>query len=148
MPRVLYYEQHLVALGRDARAAAIMRKLVELGAEVTLVTGGFEDAELDLSCARFLMLPPLRASNHSYETLVEDSGKPPDATYRARRSQQLRDTFEDANSDVLIVETFPFGRWPFREELLLLLDRARSRCLSVGSIRDIREAKSEPTHHR
>ena len=137
MPRVLYYVQHLVGLGHDARAAAITRELVQLGAKVTYETGGFEDAELDLSGARYVTLPPLKASNPSYETLVGDSGKPPDATYRARRSQQLRDTFENANSDVLIVETFPFSRWPFREELLTLLDRTRSQCLIVFSIRDI-----------
>ncbi|MBG03200.1 MAG: glycosyl transferase [Rhodospirillaceae bacterium] len=148
MPRVLYYVQHLVGLGHDARAAAITRELVQLGAKVTYVTGGFEDAELDLSGARYVTLPPLKASNPSYETLVGDSGKPPDATYWARRSQQLRDTFENANSDVLIVETFPFGRWPFREELLPLLDRARSQCLIVCSIRDILEPKSEPTRNR
>ena len=87
MPRVLYYVQHLVGLGHDARAAAITRELVQLGAKVTYVTGGFEDAELDLSGARYVTLPPLKASNPSYETLVGDSGKPPDATYRARRSQ-------------------------------------------------------------
>ena len=87
MPRVLFYVQHLVGLGHDARTAAITRKLVQLGAEVTRVSGGFEDVELDLSCARYATLPPLKASNPSYETLVGDSGKPPDATYRARRSQ-------------------------------------------------------------
>lgn len=137
MPRVLYYVQHQVGLGHDARTAAITRKLVQLGAEVTYVSGGFGDVELDLSGAQYLTLPPLKASNHSYETLVGDRGKPPDATYRARRSQPLRETFENANSDVLIVETFAFGRWPFREELLTLLDRARSQCLIVCSIRDI-----------
>ena len=131
MPRVPSYVQHLVSLGHDARTAAITRKLVQLGAEVNNVTGGFEDVELDLSSARYATLPPLKASNPSYETLVGDSGKPPDATYRARRSQQLRDTFENAKADVLIVETFPFGKWPFREELLPLLDRARSQCLIV-----------------
>ena len=87
MPRVLFDVQHLVGLGHDARTAAITRKLVQLGAEVTYVTGGFEDVELDLSSARYATLPPLKASNHSYETLVGDRGKPPDATYRARRSQ-------------------------------------------------------------
>ena len=35
MPRVLFYVQHLVGLGHDARTAAITRKLVQLGAEVT-----------------------------------------------------------------------------------------------------------------
>ena len=87
MPRVLFYVQHLIGLGHDARTAAITRKLVQLGAEVNYVTGGFEDVELDLSSARYATLPPLKASNPSYETLVGDRGKPPDATYRARRSQ-------------------------------------------------------------
>ena len=87
MPRVLFYVQHLVGLGHDARTAAITQKLVQLGAEVTCVSGCFEDFELDLSCARYATLPPLKASNPTYETLAGDSGKPPDATYRARRSQ-------------------------------------------------------------
>ena len=86
MPSVLYCVQHLVGLGHDARTAAITRKLVQLGAEITHITGGSEDVELDLSSARYATLPPLKASNPSYETLVGDSGKPPDATYRARRS--------------------------------------------------------------
>ena len=80
MPRVLFYVQHLVGLGHDARTAAITRKLVQLGAEVT-VTGCFEDVELDLSCARYATLPPLKASDPSYETLVGDSGKPPDTRH-------------------------------------------------------------------
>ena len=65
MPRVLFYVQHLVGLGHDARTAAITRKLVLLGEEVTYVTGGFEDVELDLSGARYATLPALKASNPS-----------------------------------------------------------------------------------
>ena len=70
MPRVLFYVQHLVGLGHDARAA-ITRKLVQLGAEVTCVTGCFEDVELDLSGARYLTLQILKASNPLIKHLSE-----------------------------------------------------------------------------
>jgi len=148
MPRVMYYVQHLVGLGHDARAAAITRELVRLGSEVTYVTGGFEDSTLDLSTARYVALPPLKALNPSYESLVGEDGAAPDADYWARRCRRLIDTLAATDPDILIVETFPFGRWPFRHELIPLLDRARHRCRIVCSVRDILEPKTEPNRNR
>lgn len=148
MPRVLFYVQHLVGLGHDRRAAAITRALVNAGVEVTYVTGGFRNAALDLAGAPSIALPPLKARNLEYDGLVGSNGVRPDTSYWAKRRRLLLEAFEATQPDAVIIETFPFGRWPFREEITALLERAAGKSKIVCSVRDVLEAKSEPTRNR
>lgn len=146
MPHVLFYVQHLLGLGHDQRAAAITRALVDAGIDVTYVTGGLTSGELDLAGSQSVALPPLKARDPDYSGLVGPDDRPPDANYWASRRRILMKTFRSSSPDLLLIEMFPFGRWPFRDELLQLLESAHGTSAIACSIRDILEPKME--HHR
>lgn len=146
--RVFFYVQHLLGIGHTMRAAALTRALQRAGLEVTYVSGGFDAVALDLAGAERRQLPPVRAADATFKTLVGDNGNPIDDTWRELRKVALLDAFELADPDIVLIEMFPFGRWPFRFELLPLLDVARRRQgrrpQIVCSVRDILVPKSDP----
>jgi predicted glycosyltransferase len=148
MPRVLFYVQHLLGLGHDARAAAMTRAMIRAGLDVTYINGGFSDMPLDLLGAGYVPLPPLKATSPAYDGLLGAADTAPDDAYWTLRQERLQDAFDQARPDVLLIETFPFGRWPFRRELLPLLDLAKGRCRILCSVRDILEPKAEGRRNR
>ena len=148
MPRVLFYVQHLLGLGHDARAATMTRAMIRAGLDVTYINGGFLDMPLDLLGADYVPMPPLKAASPAYDGLIGAADGAPDDAYWRRRQERLQDAFEQARPDVLLIETFPFGRWPFRRELLPLLDLAKGRCRILCSVRDILEPKAEARRNR
>ena len=142
MTRVLIYLQHLLGLGHGARGLALGRALERQGCDVTFVSGGFPALGPDPAACDLIQLPPVRAADARYSTLLDPSGAAVDAAWRDARQKALLDAFETVRPDVLLIETFPFGRWPFRFELLPLLKTARPVCRIACSIRDILEPKS------
>jgi len=143
--RVFFYVQHLLGIGHTMRAAALTRAMQQAGLQVTYVSGGFDTIKTDLAGAEVLQLPPVRAADASFKSLVGSDGAVIDDAWRARRRTALLDAFEAAQPDLVLIEMFPFGRWPFRFELLPLLDAARGRARIVCSLRDILVPKSEPS---
>jgi len=143
--RVFFYVQHLLGIGHTMRAALLTRAMRRAGLDVTYVSGGFDTIETDLAGADVLRLPPVRAGDLGFKSLVGADGIPIDDGWRARRRTALLDAFHAADPDVVLIEMFPFGRWPFRFELLPLLEAARGRARVVCSLRDILVAKSEPS---
>ena len=148
MTGALFYVQQLLGLGHDQRMAAIARNVAEYGIEVTFIAGGVPDAPIDLAGGRRIQLPPLKALSPAYDGLIGSDGAPPDDEYWAKRLRVLCEAFDASCPDALIIETFPFGRWPFRREILPLLERAKGRCRIFCSVRDILEPKSEPHRNR
>lgn len=144
MPRVFFYVQHLLGIGHDARAAAITRAMITAGLNVTYVTGGFPDSDFDIGSGEYVALPPLKAASPQYDGLIDKAGNTPGPHYWDQRRSELLAAFHRTAPDILLIETFPFGRWPFREELMPLLDAAAPKCRIICSIRDILEPKSEP----
>ena len=143
--RVLFYVQHLLGIGHTMRAAQLTRAMRRAGLDVTYVAGGFDAIETDLAGAGLVRLPPVRAADASFTSLVGADGAPIDDAWRARRRTALLDAFHAADPDLVLIEMFPFGRWQFRFELLPLLQAARGRAQVVCSVRDILVAKSEPS---
>lgn len=146
--RVFFYVQHLLGIGHTMRAAALTRAMQHAGLDVTYVSGGFDSVALDLAGASRRQLPPVRAADATFKTLVGDGGHPIDDAWRIRRRTALLDAFDAADPDIVLIEMFPFGRWPFRFELLPLLDTARRRRRRpkiVCSVRDILVPKTDPT---
>jgi predicted glycosyltransferase len=143
--RVFFYVQHLLGIGHTMRAALLTRAMRRAGLDVTYVSGGFDTIETDLAGADVVRLPPVRAGDLGFKSLVGADGAPIDDAWRARRRTALLDAFHAADPDVVLIEMFPFGRWPFRFELLPLLDAARGRARVACSLRDILVAKSEPS---
>jgi predicted glycosyltransferase len=143
--RVFFYVQHLLGIGHTMRAALLTRAMRRAGLDVTYVSGGFDAIEPDLAGADVVRLPPVRAGDLGFKSLVGADGAPIDDAWRAQRRAALFDAFHAAAPDVVLIEMFPFGRWPFRFELLPLLEAAQGRARVVCSLRDILVAKSEPS---
>jgi len=121
---VLFWVQHLLGSGHLRRIAALARASAAEGLETTLVSGGMPLSHLDTGGARLVQLPPLRAGDAGFRTMVDDQGNPADATLLARRRTMLEDLVAQVLPGVLVTETFPFGRRSLRAEALALLDAA------------------------
>jgi predicted glycosyltransferase len=145
--RAMCHVQHLMGSGHQWRTAAVSRALCGLDFDVTYVSGGYALPGLDVGCARFVQLPPARTADMRYRSLIDVHGQPVDDVWCARRRALLLDTFERCRPDVLLIETFPFGRRLLRFELLPLLEAARARRPRpriVCSVRDILEDHQRP----
>jgi predicted glycosyltransferase len=142
---VMVYVQHLLGIGHQMRAAAIIRAMQARGLAVTCVSGGEPGGILDLGGARLIQLPPIRAADISFRHLVDADGQRIDDAWRERRRTALLAAFAETRPEALVIETFPFGRWQFRFELLPLLQAAReSGTHVVSSVRDILVEKKNP----
>ena len=142
---VMVYVQHLLGIGHQMRAAAIIRAMQAHGLAVTCVSGGEPGGMPDLGGARLIQLPPIRAADASFRPLVDADGREIDEAGRARRRAALLAAFAAIRPDALLIETFPFGRWQFRFELLPLLQAARESGARVASsVRDILVEKKDP----
>lgn len=151
MTRVLIHVQHLLGTGHLQRAGLIARALVAKGAAVTLVTGGFPLPGFRVDGGRVVQLPPLKAADASFRTLVGPDGRALDDATRAERRALLLAAFADSRPDVVVTETYPFGRGSLRFELEPLIDAvrtARPRPLLLASIRDILVAKPDPARRQ
>lgn len=135
---VMVYVQHLLGIGHLMRVAAIIRALRKSGLEVTCVSGGEPGTMPDLGGARLVQLPPVRAANASFRPLIDAGGRQIDDAWREHRRDALLAAFNDLRPRIVLIESFPFGRWQFRFELLPLLRAAREAGVRVASsVRDI-----------
>ncbi len=142
---VMVYVQHLLGIGHQMRAAAIIRAMQAGGLDVTCVSGGEPGGMPDLGGARLIQLPSLRAADASFRRLVDDAGRELDEAGRARRRTALLAAFAEIRPAALLIESFPFGRWQFRFELLPLLQAAREGGVRIASsVRDILVEKNDP----
>ena len=147
MTRVFIHVQHLLGTGHLQRAALVARALIAEGAAVTLVTGGMPLPDFRLTGGRVVQLPPLKATDASFRTLVGLGNRPLDEAFKAERRQMMLDAFADTRPDLVMTETYPFGRRALRFELEPLIEAvraARPRPVLVASIRDILVAKPDP----
>lgn len=138
--RVLFYVQHLLGVGHLKRASLIARAMADSGLGVTVALGGPDVPGVSFEgCARVL-LPPVRAADETFKTLLDEHGAPVDDAWRDSRAARLLTAFDAVAPDVLVVEQFPFGRRQFRFELMPLLAAARTAPQSprtVSSVRDV-----------
>jgi predicted glycosyltransferase len=145
--RVLFYVQSLLGIGHLRRAAAIARALRGEGLNVYFVSGGEPVPNLDLGGATYVQLPPARASDAAFTHILDDQGRKIDEAWRIRRRDLLLSAFAQIEPRIVLVELFPFGRRPFRFELIPLLDSAiarRPRPAVLCSVRDVLIGKNDP----
>lgn len=144
--RVLFHVQHLLGIGHDRRAALIARGLAEAGVAVTVLRGGHPVPGIDYGPAtEVIQLPPARAADGTFKTLLDANDRPIDDEWRARRRAMVLNSFGRVRPDALLVESFPFGRRAFRFELLPLLEAAKAAgAVTACSVRDILVTKAKP----
>lgn len=145
--KALVYVQHLLGTGHVVRATAIARALAAEGANVTLVLGNTPPPTLDLGGLTIETLPPVRAADASFSTLVMPDGRPIDDDLRRTRAARLLSLVQTIRPDIVLTETFPFGRRAFASELLPAIDAARP-ALIAASVRDILVRKANPAKTR
>lgn len=146
-PVVFFYVQHLHGVGHVFRASRIARALARSGAKVHLIWGGTRLPAIDLTGLEMVWLDPLRSADASFTELVRPDGSPVDTAFLEARRNQLLAAFHETRPDILVTETFPFGRRQMQFELLPLMDaadRAARRPMRVASIRDmLQEGRKE-----
>jgi predicted glycosyltransferase len=135
--KLLFHVQHLLGIGHVKRAAALVRAFRRAGMDVTVLAGGDPVPGIAFD-APLVQLPPVRATDASFRSLVGPDGAPFDAALAARRQALVAAALAHAAPDVVLVESFPFGRRAFRRELMPLLE---SGVPVAVSLRDIAVAK-------
>ncbi len=138
--RVFIWVQHLLGFGHFARASGVAAALRDAGLEVTLVSGGLTPADAVPKGVAFVQLPAARAKDELFDELVDEHERDVDARWRDGRRDRLIETFRAARPDVLMTETFPFGRRLLEFELMALLEEAKGaqhRPKIVSSVRDV-----------
>lgn len=143
----MFYVQHLLGIGHLKRAAVLARAFAAEGLQTTLVSGGFPVPGLDTGGARFVQLPPTRATDLYFKQLVDERGNSIDDAWKSDRRERLLALFREIRPDVLIVELYPFGRRQMRFELTPLLEAAKASPeppIIVSSVRDILVAAPKP----
>ncbi len=138
--------QHLLGTGHAVRATAIGKALAAQGVSVTLATGNLLPPTLDTSGLEVVQLPPVRSPNAVFNRLVTPDGTPIDDQWREERTRATLAALAARPYDLLLTETYPFGRRQFEFEFSALLAEIRSQDrppLVATSIRDILVRKQE-----
>jgi predicted glycosyltransferase len=134
--------QNLMGVGHQRRAAALCAAASEQGWRTTLVSGGFPMRGFDAGTSEFVQLPPARCPDLKFDRLVDIDGQPVDDAWCKTRRECLLSAVVGRTPDVVVIETFPFGRKLLRFELVPLLETLRktqNRPVIASSIRDIIE---------
>ncbi len=146
--RILIHVQHLLGTGHLIRAAQIARAFAAAGHDTTIASGGEPVTGLDLGRAHLVQLPPVRALDSSFKTLVGSAGRPY-AELMPERRDRLQALVRAVDPEILIVEAYPFGRRAFRHEIdpLIATARAGSTRLVAASVRDVLVPKADPARN-
>ncbi len=102
-----------------------------------LVSGGMPVSHLAFSV---IQLPPVHCKEDGFTELYDEYGRRVTPEWRARRRKILLDGCDSFAPDVLLLETFPFGRRQLHFELLPLLEHVKTvfpRTLVFSSVRDV-----------
>ena len=142
---VLICVQHLLGSGHLVRMRRVAEALVQRGHAVCLVSGGTAVAGAT-GGYRTWQLPILKTAAGDFRSLLTADGRVADAAWLAGRRRQLLALVERQRPQVLVVESYPFGRKQLAQEIqamLCLAHAQRPRPAVVCSIRDVLQRRSE-----
>ncbi|MBB3934115.1 glycosyltransferase [Aureimonas phyllosphaerae] len=145
--RILIVVTHLLGIGHLARATLLGRGLADAGHDVCLAAGGRPVPHLDMQGLDVVQLLPVHCRNADFRTLWTDDGAVLDETGMAARREALLDTFDRMRPDVVVTETYPFGRRSLRGEFEALVEAVWARPdrpVLLASVRDILNPPARP----
>ncbi|WP_422039371.1 glycosyltransferase family protein [Roseibium sp.] len=145
-PKAFIHVQHLLGTGHVVRAAAIGRALADRGVEVTLASGNTIPPTLDTTALKVVELPACKSPDAAFKRLVTLDGEDIDEQWKSGRVKASIQAFDTDEFDLLLTETYPFGRRQLDFELTPLLSHAKAKKrppLIATSIRDILVRKKE-----
>jgi predicted glycosyltransferase len=138
-PPLLFYCQHSLGLGHLSRAFALGEALAQVFDVVLLCGGKLPPAIKPPEGVRVVPLSPIGAGIDG-RLISHDRGVSLERA-RALRLGTILDTFRSLRPEAIVIEFFPFGKRRFADELVPLLEEARSlgptAPIIVSSIRDI-----------
>lgn len=142
---IIFYCQYVWGMGHLVRSLEFARALS--AHDVTLVAGG-QDVDVDLPRhVEYVQLPALYMDEKFTTLIPGDPAKSIGEIQQARR-EILYELFRKKQTDVFIVELYPFGRSIFGFELEPVLEDIRSgkfgAVKAVCSLRDILVEKKDP----
>jgi predicted glycosyltransferase len=140
---VLFHVQHLLGVGHVARTATLTRGMTAVGLEVTVVMGGEPVPHADFGGADVVQLPWIRAADTSFNTLLDEHGKPVDRALFERRRDRVLDLYRQVLPGALLIEHYPFGRGKFAAELEPLIAEVKGRSQILCSLRDVLVEKGD-----
>lgn len=144
--KAFIHVQHLLGTGHVVRAASIGKALAARGVEVTLASGNKIPPTLDTSGLSVVELPACKSPDAAFKRLVTHTGEDIDEQWKSERVKASIQAFDADDFDLLLTETYPFGRRQLDFELTPLLNHARAKPGSpviATSIRDILVRKKE-----
>ena len=141
---VLILVTHLLGVGHLARAAALARGLVSAGHRVTLVSGGRPAPLIRVEGAAFVQLPPVHCVGVDFRTLLGCDGREIGEDVRQARIETILAALASADPDVVVTETYPFGRRQLASEFRALVEAARNRPRPVAILASIRDILNPP----
>ena len=147
----MIHVQHLLGIGHLMRVRLIAEALADAGFDTHLVSGGQPIGGRLPRGVRTVQLPPIHVSDGTLKPLRDAEGRPIDDVYRRKRRDLLLEAYDSAAPDVVLFETFPFGRRALRFELVPLLERiesAHQRPRVVASVRDILQQRDNVERER
>jgi predicted glycosyltransferase len=139
-PKIMFYVQYLLGIGHVRRSSLIVKALCQQGAQVHVIFGGSPVPSMSFGSAKMHFLPAVRSSDAAFSGLVNADGSVVTQIQKEARSSQLLDICERVQPDLIVTETFPFGRRQMRFELQPLLNWVKQQSkppILVASIRDI-----------
>lgn len=134
----LFHVNHLWGIGHFTRTASIANAVIARGGRATVISGNTPvSGRLD-PAVTLVTLPAIRAADTTYARLVTTEGWPVPDDYWPRRAALIDEAIKTAAPDVVVTETFPFGRRKLAREILPLIETAKARGAKiVASIRDL-----------
>ena len=145
-PRILFYVQYLLGIGHVRRASLVVQALAQQGAQVDVIFGGMPVTNMSFGTATVHQLPAIKSADAAFSGLVKADGSVFSEDDKQARAAQLIDLCEQCQPDLIVTETYPFGRRQMRFELTPLLNWASQQTrppVLVASIRDILQRRSE-----
>lgn len=147
MTRFLVHVQYLKGIGHLQRVKLIAEAAAARGMDVHIASGGLPLPALAPEGATIHQLPALQAGPAGFSDLRNEAMQPIDDGWRSERRDRMLALFEKIAPDILLVETFPFGRRALSFEMMPLLEAAHSRTprpAILCSIRDILQLNRKP----
>jgi predicted glycosyltransferase len=139
-PVTLFYVQHLLGIGHVFRAVRIAQAMRNAGFSVHMIWGGTRIPGMDLKGLHMHWLEALRAADDSFSQLCDIEGRNASTALLENRKNDIINLFNSLKPNVIVTETFPFGRRQMRFELEPLMAAARAapwHPVTIASIRDI-----------
>ncbi|KZL21011.1 UDP-N-acetylglucosamine--N-acetylmuramyl-(pentapeptide) pyrophosphoryl-undecaprenol N-acetylglucosamine transferase [Pseudovibrio axinellae] len=144
--KAFIHVQHLLGSGHIVRAVALGKALVRRGIAVTLATGNVIPETVDCEGMTVVKLPAVRAASAKFDALLDANGTLINEAWWEGRIAATLSAFSSQHFDLLITETYPFGRRMFSAEMTRLLEQASAEPKPpwvVCSVRDLLVRKDE-----